>query len=207
MIIGYWNLSVVLTYLGLMFSTLGISMLMSNSFDIDVIYILMILSGVCDLFDGSVARKIKRNSDEKKYGVEIDSLCDIVNFVIFPSILALRLNSYSFISFIIIFVFVLSGIVRLAYYNVINTNIRSDFYIGMPVTFSSIFFPYIHIFFINNKLYNGLSMKIDENVIILFAMFVLSLLFVVRIRIKKPKIKGLIFLTLLGIIAGVLLCL
>ena len=207
MIIGYWNLSVVLTYIGLFFSTLGISLLMNSNFNIDFIYVLMVLSGFCDLFDGFVARRIKRNNDEKKFGCEIDSLCDIVSFVIFPSILALRLNSYSFISFAVVFIFVLFGVVRLSYFKVINSNTGSEYYIGMPVTFSSIYFPYIYIFKKKCKLTNGFLMQFDEKIIILFAMIILAILFIVRIRITKPKIKGIIIFSLIGIIALILLCL
>lgn len=207
MIIGYWNLSVVLTYIGLFFSTLGISLLMNSNFNINFIYVLMVLSGFCDLFDGFVARKIKRNDDEKKFGCEIDSLCDIVSFVIFPSILVLRLNLFSFLSFVVVFIFVLFGVVRLSYFKVINSNIGSEYYIGMPVTFSSIYFPYIYILFKKSKLTSGFFMYIDEKVIILFAMIILSILFVVRIRIAKPKIKGIIIFSMIGVIALILLCL
>ena len=39
------------------------------------------LSGLCDMFDGKIARRKKdRTEDEKKFGIQIDSLCDVVCF-------------------------------------------------------------------------------------------------------------------------------
>ena len=45
-------------------------------------------SGLCDMFDGKVARtKANRTEDEKRFGIQIDSLCDVVCFGAFPMIL------------------------------------------------------------------------------------------------------------------------
>ena len=40
------------------------------------------------MFDGVVARKCKRTEDEKRFGVELDSLVDVVNFVVLPIVIA-----------------------------------------------------------------------------------------------------------------------
>ena len=37
-----------------------------------------IVSGICDLFDGVVARRMKRTESQKRFGIEIDSLCDMI---------------------------------------------------------------------------------------------------------------------------------
>ena len=51
------------------------------------------LSGLCDMFDGKIARrKIDRTDDEKCFGIQIDSLCDMVCFGAFPILLAYSLG-------------------------------------------------------------------------------------------------------------------
>ena len=48
-------------------------------------YLSLLISGICDMFDGKVARKCKRNKKEKMFGIEIDSLADTVNFLLLPA--------------------------------------------------------------------------------------------------------------------------
>lgn len=77
MFIGVYNLSVVLTYLGLCFSVIG--MVLAFLGYVPAAVMCLILSGVSDLFDGTVARACKRTEREKKFGIQIDSLADTVS--------------------------------------------------------------------------------------------------------------------------------
>ena len=69
--IGKWNKSVILTYIGLTISVLGIMLVL---FDVDLKYVMicLIVAGICDLFDGTVARRCKRTKEEKEFGIELD---------------------------------------------------------------------------------------------------------------------------------------
>lgn len=58
--IGKWNKSVILTYLSLSISIIGI-ILVLNNIKLKYAIICLIISGVCDMFDGTVARRIERN--------------------------------------------------------------------------------------------------------------------------------------------------
>ena len=79
--LGYYNPSVILTYLSLIFASLGIARAMEGgSENIFVAVFLLLLSGACDMFDGAIAARCKRNEEEKLFGVQIDSLCDLVAF-------------------------------------------------------------------------------------------------------------------------------
>ena len=49
---------------------------------------LLILSGVCDLFDGYIARKTKRTDEGKMFGLQFDTVADIVSFGVAPAIMA-----------------------------------------------------------------------------------------------------------------------
>lgn len=84
--IGFYSYTVVLTYLGLASAAMG----MILTFQGFAKYALFCLafSGLCDMFDGKVARlKKNRTEDEKRFGIQIDSLCDVVCFGAFPMIL------------------------------------------------------------------------------------------------------------------------
>ena len=99
MFIGYYGLSVVLTYIGLAFSVVGMAMAFQGNISIAVMC--LILSGICDMFDGTIARACKRSDDEKKFGIQIDSLVDTVSFGIFPIVLGICMGFTSRINIII----------------------------------------------------------------------------------------------------------
>ena len=44
----------------------------------------LMVSGFCDLFDGSIARTKKRTESEMKFGIQIDSLADMICFGVLP---------------------------------------------------------------------------------------------------------------------------
>ena len=72
--LGYWNKSVYVTYLGAFFAVSGYLLFLTTG-NIDYSFIGMILAVLCDMFDGKIARSMKNRSDqEKNFGVEIDSL-------------------------------------------------------------------------------------------------------------------------------------
>ena len=84
--IGFYDYTVILTYLSLISSIIGITQAIDGSFTPAVCC--LIISGFCDLFDGTIARtKKNRTADEKVFGIQIDSLCDLVCFGAFPAIL------------------------------------------------------------------------------------------------------------------------
>ena len=189
MIMGKWNKSVILTYLGLFFSVCGI-ILALNGVDTKYILILMMTAGICDLFDGAVARKIKRNPEEKKFGVQIDSLVDVINFLVFPVVLLYTVLDRSIIFIVCAFLFILFGIIRLAYFNIkADENAPVKFYQGLPVTYSAIIFPLAFLLkFIMPNAFQFIYLGI---------MFLTSILFILNIPIKKPGKKGyIVFLAL-----------
>ena len=49
----------------------------------------LMFSGVCDMFDGKVAStKKERTRSEKRFGIQIDSLSDLVCFGVLPAVIA-----------------------------------------------------------------------------------------------------------------------
>ena len=116
MFIGKYNKSLIITYLGVAFAIIGMFFALSNN--LQYAMVCMVIAGVCDMFDGKVARLCKRDEEEKKFGVEIDSLADMVAFVTFPVVIgySMGLNSwYNILSYILL---VLAGITRLGFFNI-----------------------------------------------------------------------------------------
>ena len=192
--IGCFNRSVIVTYLGLACSLLGISLLLTqNVYEsvnrMDIAMIFLIIAGICDLFDGFIARKCKRNDIQKQFGIQIDSLVDVISFLVFPAVILLKMNTSMWWLAIL---YMIAGVTRLAWFN-IHTDGHTDYYQGLPVTFIAFFAPIIY------------SLNIGFNNIVFPILYsIISLLFVLNIPIKKPK--SILAYTLFSIVAiGVVL--
>ena len=104
-------------------------------------------SGVCDMFDGNVASTKKdRTRSEKRFGIQIDSLSDLVCFGVLPSVIVYSLGG-SKLRVVACGVYVLCALIRLAWFNV-DEESRQDFdtgrrkvYLGLPVTSAAGVFP------------------------------------------------------------------
>lgn len=75
--IGFYNYTVILTYVSLLISVFGMIQAFGGRFRTAIMC--LALSGLCDMFDGKIARSKKnRTDDEKLFGIQIDSLCDVI---------------------------------------------------------------------------------------------------------------------------------
>ena len=99
--LGFYDYKVVLTYVSLVISIVGMTRALEGDFRVAIFC--LALSGLCDMFDGKIARMKKdRTEDEKKFGIQIDSMCDVVCFGIFPVVLSYKLGMNHFYSVIIL---------------------------------------------------------------------------------------------------------
>ena len=115
--IGYYSYTVILTYLSLIFAMAGIHLSFNGMYQ--WAFICLIMCGICDTFDGMVARSKKNRTDEeKRFGIQIDSLCDLVAFGVFPAILGYNVGLSSIGWLAIEIFYVLAAVIRLAYFNV-----------------------------------------------------------------------------------------
>ena len=193
MIIGKWNRSVIITYFGMISAVAGIVFAITLK-NVNYAYACLMVAGVCDLFDGAVARRVKRNEEEKAFGVQLDSLVDVISFISLPIavFVASGLNSLWFLP--LFAVFAVSGIARLAYFNILTADSEAPikYYTGLPVTYSALIFPLV----------NLLRYVIDGIwfiVIYAAAIFVVSLLGVLRISVIKPKGIAYVFFAILAV--------
>ena len=178
--IGCYNKSVILTYVGVILSFFG--MLKANT-NINLSYNLLILAGICDLFDGAIARKCKRTDIEKEFGVQIDSLADVVSFVLFPSIILTATVDYKFVNLVVL-MYMLCGVIRLAWFN-INTSIdkTTTHFIGLPVTYVALIIPTIEIIL---RLLS-LTEPFVGSAVYMITYVIIAIMFIMNINIKKPR--------------------
>ena len=99
--IGFYNYTVILTYMSMISAVIG--MIESCKKNMTAAIICLVISGICDLYDGTVARTKKdRTEDEKMFGIQIDSLCDVISFGVFPAVLSYNLGLDGIVGQIII---------------------------------------------------------------------------------------------------------
>ena len=87
--IGFYHYGVVLTYLSVVSAIVGICFSVGGNKDNMpwVGVICLIISGLCDAFDGLVASTRKnRTREDKMFGGRIDSLSDLLAFGVAPAI-------------------------------------------------------------------------------------------------------------------------
>ena len=195
-LIGVYNPTIILTYIGVFCAVLGIGVLFSAQatgvFDcLNVVMILLMASGVCDMFDGAVARCFDRTEKEKQFGIQLDSLADTVSFVIYPAVILLSVAEFNILSAIIACFYVFAGIMRLGWFNV-TTEENKGFYKGLPVTFSSIVVPLVYLVM---KLIDITYLQVAYPV--LFAC--VGLLFILNFKLKKPGMKFLLVMLALAV--------
>ncbi len=210
--IGYYNVSVILTYIGLLSSLFGMANLSlaqtGNITAQKIAFVCLLFSGLCDMFDGKIARRTKRSDEAKEFGIQIDSLCDLICFGVYPAFIVIQISHKHWISMIAGGLFVLGGVIRLGYFNVMEherqklTDENRKYYQGLPITSSALVFPFIFaienlITFCEPKLH---IMIPSMNLIYTVIMFILAFLFVWDIKVKKPGTRESVVMGIIGII-------
>jgi len=186
MFIGFYGASVILTYIGLAFAVVGMALAFLGH--IPAAIMCLILSGVCDMFDGTVARACNRTERGKKFGVQIDSLVDTVSFGVFPIVLGICMGFTSRLNIVVYVIYALAAVIRLAYFNVLTeeTSVfnkkkkqKESFYFGLPVTSIAIILPFTY----NLNIFMHPSIFVKAYPLVMLAT---AILFVLNIKIKKP---------------------
>lgn len=195
--IGIYDYTVILTYLSFLSGLTGIYFSLNGNTLIGIICIMV--SGLFDMFDGKVARtKKNRTETSKKFGIQIDSLSDLVAFGLLPSAIGISLGLDKTILCFTLYLIPLCALIRLAYFNVdeevrsSKTNEARHEYLGLPVTTSAIVVPIIYL----------LKNIVKNNFVYVYGvvLLILSILFITKFKMFKLKNRGMIIMTILGII-------
>ena len=193
--LGYYNYTVVLTYLGMLFAFAGILTSFSGKY-LDSIILLM-AAGICDMFDGSVASTRTRTEAEKRFGIQIDSLSDLISFGVMPAIFVFMITGQTVLAAFVSALYTLAALIRLAYFNVTEedrqrqTTEKRKYYNGVPVTTIAVLLPLAYL--VQNKF--GISGTAGYVVMLV----VVGIGFIAPVEIKKPNIVGKICLIIVGL--------
>jgi len=108
------------------------SIIASSQEKFEKAFIYLILSLIADGLDGRVARLTNTTS---KFGVEFDSLADIVAFGVAPAMMLFFAigENYGRFGALVSGLFVVFGAIRLARFNVTTGNIDPRYFIGLPI--------------------------------------------------------------------------
>ena len=92
----------------------------------------IVVAIVFDALDGRVARMTKTTSE---FGVQYDSLADVISFGMAPALLAYVwvLKPFGRLGWMAAFLFLLCGALRLARFNVTKPDNHGDHFIGLPI--------------------------------------------------------------------------
>jgi CDP-diacylglycerol--serine O-phosphatidyltransferase len=93
---------------------------------------LIVLAGFFDVLDGMMARL---TDGESLFGIELDSLSDIVSFGVAPAYLvyAFGLKEFGMLGVAVSSLPAICGAVRLARFNVQFEGIKKDYFVGLPI--------------------------------------------------------------------------
>lgn len=114
-------------------------------YEYEIAAIMILIAGFFDVLDGVVARLIRATS---AIGVELDSLCDAVSFGVAPSFMLYTMFFYQFDPFGILLASLpaLSGVYRLARFNVLASYDDKLYFKGMPIPASALFISSFAVF-------------------------------------------------------------
>ncbi|MBR2523274.1 MAG: CDP-alcohol phosphatidyltransferase family protein [Clostridiales bacterium] len=222
--IGIYDYTVILTYLSMISGCTGIIISMSGVGHPYVGALFLMVSGLCDAFDGRVARSKKNRTQlEKNFGVQIDSMSDLIAFGVLPAAIGIamlrsspiftdrpywvteqRYEWYPILLAAIGVFYVLAGLIRLAYFNA-TEDIRnkeaeekgSQYFTGLPITTASLVFPLILII--------HYFVRFDFSIVYFVMMFILAVLFLGGFKIKKPGKAGILAQVAIGAIEFIMI--
>jgi CDP-diacylglycerol--serine O-phosphatidyltransferase len=141
---------------------------------------LIMLSLIFDGLDGRIARLTNTCS---KFGVEFDSLADMVAFGVAPALLMYLFIGHEFGRFGIVAsaLFVIFGAIRLARFNVMTVSSEPSVFIGVPIPTAAVFVSLLVLLF---QKYNFHS---EYGLIIICLSILVSILMISNIRYPSFK--------------------
>ena len=188
--LGFYDYTVILTYMSLVFAVSGLLLTDSGLFPQAVAC--LVVCGICDAFDGTVARTKKdRTGDEKAFGIQLDSLVDVVSFGVFPAVMSIHMGSGSLLSKVIAIAYSICAVIRLAFFNVQEAKRQQQeegcrkTYRGLPVTSISIIYPLVY-------LLRGFLPQARFAAVLAAVMALTAFLFILDFSVKKPDVTKLL---------------
>jgi CDP-diacylglycerol--serine O-phosphatidyltransferase len=176
---GIYILPNMLTLIGMFFGFLSIVATMKGNY-IHAAWAIVI-ANIFDGLDGFVARATGSSS---RFGVELDSLSDLIAFGVAPAVMLYRwsLQDFGRIGWAFSFFFLACGALRLARFNIQTSPGQSKAFTGMPIPAAATIMASVVIFH-----YQFHDYPPEKNLFILFLTGLTSLLMVSTLRFHGLK--------------------
>ncbi len=204
--IGFYSYTVILTYIGFVCGSVGLYFAANGSTNSAII--MLMLAGFCDMFDGKIAKtKKNRTPEECRFGIQIDSLSDVVCFGLLPPMIAFSAGLQKPANIAVFCCFSLAALIRLAYFNVTEeerqkvTTSRRKVYEGLPVTSVALIIPLLFAFRRDLESLGDSAFSITATIV--YAL--IACLFVTRFTLKKPQMRAMYWFILVGVLELLLL--
>ncbi len=141
---------------------------------------MIFLALVFDGLDGRVARLTHTTS---QFGMEFDSLADVVAFGVAPALLIYNYIGHDFgrLGIVITALYIMFGAIRLARFNVMNATTEPSVFIGVPIPTAAVFLSILVLF------YEKYDLGAQMGIFTLIMMMAVSLLMVSNIRYPSFK--------------------
>jgi CDP-diacylglycerol---serine O-phosphatidyltransferase len=151
----------------------------------DAAAIAILISSLLDGLDGKIARFTHTTS---KFGVEYDSLSDLVAFGVAPGLLAFEwsLKPFARFGWLAVFLYLICGALRLARFNIQKNSLESRHFKGLPIPGAAIFLATTVLF---ARSMGGLAH--NQHIMLILIMYLLSFLMVSTIDYFSFKGLGL----------------
>lgn len=215
--IGVYDYTVILTYLSLLSAGGGIVVSLSGLGHPYYGMFFLLFCGLCDAFDGRVARKKTGRTDlEVNFGIQIDSLADVVAFGVLPACIGVAMvwrspmfnklfdalgcpfgAIFKGVIFALLVLYILAAVIRLAYFNVTEEERQKSeggtrkYYMGLPVTSASIIFPLVLVLQYATP---GFDVTFLYPVLAVATGFA----FLGKFRVRKPGFRGVMIMVGIG---------
>ncbi|HEY9841167.1 MAG TPA: CDP-alcohol phosphatidyltransferase family protein [Candidatus Obscuribacterales bacterium] len=196
MLIGYLNPPNLVTLTGMIFA-LAAGMLAMRGY-LGFAMVGLIVAGICDLFDGFVARRSEITPEEQAFGAELDSLNDVVCFGLLPVVL---LDSWlhSVWIFPVYAVYLIAVLFRLAWFNIYGVEADAEgsgSYTGLPVTYAALALPLTALL--------AAWVPMLKLPVLLGTLLALAGLYVYKLPIPKPAGKAYIAFPVMALLVSLL---
>ena len=156
--------------------------------------IALAVSGLCDLFDGVLARRLSRSAEASRFGGALDLVVDVCSFGMAPAVLFHGAGLRSGLDIVLLILFVWCAAWRLAYFETAGLSAEQDgrYYRGLPTTFVALIVPIAGL--------AGFLGPGPLRIALTIAAAGLAIAMVSPIRVRKPYGRFLLVFPVLGLL-------
>jgi CDP-diacylglycerol--serine O-phosphatidyltransferase len=164
-----------LTLGSLLLSSLGLLSAFQNDLALSIAF--MLVAMFVDLLDGLLARRFGL---EDEFGRYLDSFCDVFTYLLLPLFILYQFGMHDLLSIAALFVFLVSGLLRLSRFNIIGTVEQGgrQYHLGLQVVWSQLVvvlaFPAWH------------RLGIITHYLLILILPAMSILMICNIHFRKP---------------------